>query len=197
MRATIGGSAQYHGMGDEFMPAQIVADLEICRAAAVRFRLDGRLRCRGPGSRRGLNCVLGRPVDAPWTEAEWRKEFDRLREAIAPDLERLGLGDLARPRSPITAFANFRSTNESASAAKANAGSAKVLAASYFCRYRFGRRSWGYFISPTNSLRSDTFRHSIHFEPPGVLTGYLIKWFIRFIASLFLFKERALVIIKG
>jgi hypothetical protein len=38
--------------------------------------------------------VLGRPADAPWTDNEWRGELRWLRDEIAPDLERLGLGDL-------------------------------------------------------------------------------------------------------
>ena len=82
-----------HGLGGSFMSAQVVADLKYVqplRSAAdwMTFAVSG------PGSRRGLNCVLGRPVDASWTEAGWREEFDRLRAAIAPDLEGLGLGDL-------------------------------------------------------------------------------------------------------
>jgi hypothetical protein len=48
----------------------------------------------GPGSKPGLNLVLGRPADAPWTDNEWRSELRWLRDEIAPDLERLGLGDL-------------------------------------------------------------------------------------------------------
>jgi hypothetical protein len=38
--------------------------------------------------------VLGRPVDKKWDELDWRAAFKQLRETIAPDLERIGLGDL-------------------------------------------------------------------------------------------------------
>ena len=76
-----------------FYRGQIVADLkyvEPLRSAPdwATFVLSG------PGSRRGLNLVLGRSADAPWTEREWHREFRKLRDEITPDLERLGLGDL-------------------------------------------------------------------------------------------------------
>ena len=76
-----------------FYRGQIVADLkyvEPLRSASdwATFVLSG------PGSRRGLNLVLGRSADASWTEREWHREFSKLRKEIAPDLERLGLGDL-------------------------------------------------------------------------------------------------------
>ena len=85
---------RYHGMGDGFMSAQIVADLKF--VPPLRSAYDWMtFAVSGSGSRQGLNRVLGRPVDAPWTEAEWRREFDRLREAIMPELQREGLGDLS------------------------------------------------------------------------------------------------------
>jgi alpha-glutamyl/putrescinyl thymine pyrophosphorylase clade 1 len=49
----------------------------------------------GPGSKRGLNRVLGRPKDASWRDEDtWRAAFRQLREQITPELERIGLGDL-------------------------------------------------------------------------------------------------------
>ena len=65
----------------------------------IKFRLSRApdwttFAASGPGSRRGLNRVLGRPLDAKWSEGEWRAAFAQLRESIQPDLERLGLGDL-------------------------------------------------------------------------------------------------------
>jgi hypothetical protein len=45
----------------------------------------------GPGSRRGLNRALGRPVNAPWSEREWRTAFDRLYAHIKPALKRAGI----------------------------------------------------------------------------------------------------------
>lgn len=85
--------SDFHGMGGGFMPAQVIADLKFIEP--LRSAPDWMtFAVSAPGSRRGLNRVLGRPVDAPWTETEWRREFDRLRELIQPDLDRLGLGDL-------------------------------------------------------------------------------------------------------
>jgi alpha-glutamyl/putrescinyl thymine pyrophosphorylase clade 1 len=49
----------------------------------------------GPGSKRGLNRILGRPVDASWRDEDtWRAAFRQLRDQIMPELERIGLGDL-------------------------------------------------------------------------------------------------------
>jgi hypothetical protein len=48
----------------------------------------------GPGSRRGLNRILGRAVDAPWTEDRWRRELAQLHADIAGDLEDIGIGRL-------------------------------------------------------------------------------------------------------
>ena len=36
----------------------------------------------GPGSERGLNRVLGRPVNAPWTVKGWIEELEKLRPQI-------------------------------------------------------------------------------------------------------------------
>lgn len=85
--------SDYPGMGGGFMPAQIIADLkyvEPLRSAPdwMTFAVSG------PGSKRGLNRVLGRPADTPWAETEWRTEFDRLWAAVTPDLQRMGLADL-------------------------------------------------------------------------------------------------------
>lgn len=85
--------SDHPGMGGGFMPAQIIADLkytEPLRSADdwMTFAVSG------PGSKRGLNRVLGRPANTPWAEPEWRAEFDRLWTTVAPDLERIGLGDL-------------------------------------------------------------------------------------------------------
>ena len=85
--------SDYPGMGGGFMPAQIIADLkyvEPLRSAPdwMTFAVSG------PGSKRGLNRVLGRPADTAWAETEWRAEFDRLWAAVAADLQRMGLGDL-------------------------------------------------------------------------------------------------------
>jgi hypothetical protein len=101
LRPTHGGTlARYcarlgecHGLRGGFMPAQIIADLKY--VAPLNTASDWMtFAASGPGSRRGLNRVLGRPVDAPWSESGWRREFECLRTVFMPDLERFGLGDL-------------------------------------------------------------------------------------------------------
>jgi len=82
-----------HGFGGGFMPGQVIAYLKyvppLCEASDwMDFVVSG------PGSRRGLNRVLGNPVQVKWIEPEWRSAFNRLRSAITPDLAAIGLGDL-------------------------------------------------------------------------------------------------------
>lgn len=38
--------------------------------------------------------MLGRPVDNPWKEPDWRAALRRLHEALEPELERHGIGRL-------------------------------------------------------------------------------------------------------
>jgi hypothetical protein len=77
-----------------FMAAQVVADtkyVEPLKSARDWWTFAA----PGPGSKRGLNRVLGRPVDAPWRDEDtWRAALARLQEVIAPDLERIGIGRL-------------------------------------------------------------------------------------------------------
>ena len=49
----------------------------------------------GPGSKRGLNRLLGRPAETEWpSEASWVAAFRLFEAAIRPELHRIGLGDL-------------------------------------------------------------------------------------------------------
>jgi hypothetical protein len=83
---------QRDGLAD-FMAAQIVADMKYVEP--LRSANDWMaFAASGPGSRRGLNRVLGRPVDKNWREDDWRAALRRLRETIAPELQRMGLSDL-------------------------------------------------------------------------------------------------------
>ena len=76
-----------------FYRGQIIADLKYVEP--LRSASDWMTFAEpGPGSKPGLNLVLGRSADAPWTDSEWRRELHWLRDEIAPDLERLGFGDL-------------------------------------------------------------------------------------------------------
>jgi hypothetical protein len=76
-----------------FYRGQIIADLKY--AGPLRSAPDWMNFAEpGPGSKPGLNLILGRPVDATRTDNEWRSELIWLRNELAPDLEQLGLGDL-------------------------------------------------------------------------------------------------------
>jgi hypothetical protein len=82
-----------HGIGSGFINGQIVADMkqvEPLKSAPDWFSYV----VSGPGSRRGLNRALGRPVDSHWTERDWREECHRLHAKLAPELERRGIGRL-------------------------------------------------------------------------------------------------------
>ncbi len=62
-----------HGMGG-FLAGQVVCDAKYTKA--LEKSPDWwTWACSGPGSKRGLNRVLNRPVDAPWTEKEWFRNF--------------------------------------------------------------------------------------------------------------------------
>ena len=81
-----------NGLGS-FMAAQVVADVKYAQLKNARDWST--FVAPGPGSKRGLNRVLGRPVDAPWRDDDtWRAAFRKLHEQIKPELERIGLGDL-------------------------------------------------------------------------------------------------------
>jgi hypothetical protein len=77
-----------------FMAGQVVADMMY--VAPLKHAPDWMMfAVPGPGSKRGLNRILGRPVDAPWRDEDtWRAAFRQLREQITPELARIGLGDL-------------------------------------------------------------------------------------------------------
>jgi alpha-glutamyl/putrescinyl thymine pyrophosphorylase clade 1 len=77
-----------------FMAGQVVADVKY--VAPLKYAPDWfTFAVPGPGSKRGLNRVLGRPVDAPWRDDDtWRAAFHRLREQIMPEPARIDLGDL-------------------------------------------------------------------------------------------------------
>ena len=79
---------------ESFMAAQVVADVKYIEPLE-HARDWMTFAAPGPGSKRGLNRVLGRPVDAPWRDDDtWRAAFRQLREQIMPELDRIGLGNL-------------------------------------------------------------------------------------------------------
>jgi hypothetical protein len=85
--------SRHHGIGSGFMGGQIVADIKYVEP--LRNAPDWwTWAVSGPGSHRGLNRLLGRPVDADWSEGHWRRELSYLHEDIAPELNDLGIGRL-------------------------------------------------------------------------------------------------------
>lgn len=83
---------QFHGLGS-FMAAQVVADLKYSRP--LRQADDWwTFAASGPGSRRGLNRVLGLSKDSPWTEDNWRLCLARLRDEFNREWTRGGADPL-------------------------------------------------------------------------------------------------------
>ena len=87
-----GRLVQRDGLGS-FMAAQIVADMKYVEP--LRRANDWMtFAASGPGSKRGLNRVLGRPVQTRWDEHDWRVRLRELQMDITPELQRIDLGDL-------------------------------------------------------------------------------------------------------
>lgn len=64
-----------------FMAGQIIADLKYEAPLLGMFDWDT-FAVSGPGSRRGLNRICERDINAPWKENEWHKTLTILREEI-------------------------------------------------------------------------------------------------------------------
>jgi len=80
------------GLGT-FMRAQIVADLKylpMFRKAPDWWTFAA----PGPGSRRGLNAVYGRGMNAIWKDAEWLEWLTKLNNRITPKLEEIRIDKL-------------------------------------------------------------------------------------------------------
>lgn len=96
---------EYDGLGS-FLAAQVVADMKYI---APLYKLKrGEVRgghpttfagdwwtfaASGPGSRRGLNRVIGNPPDFPWAESVWRDCLTNLRTALNEMLSKSDLFD--------------------------------------------------------------------------------------------------------
>jgi hypothetical protein len=80
---------QLYGLAS-FLAAQVIADLRhhepLCRATDLHT-----FAASGPGSRRGLNRVLGRDKNTPWKEEDWRLTLARLHSAIEPLVKDAGM----------------------------------------------------------------------------------------------------------
>jgi hypothetical protein len=77
---------QMQGFGS-FMTAQVIADIKYHKPLLHAKDWDT-FAASGPGSRRGLNYILGRDKKANWDEDTWRLELGRLREKLLPMFER-------------------------------------------------------------------------------------------------------------
>jgi hypothetical protein len=76
-----------------FTTAQVIADLK--HEAPLAGAPDWwTFAASGPGSRRGLNRVCGRPVNAPWQEHEWYAQLQRLAAATEGPLAEAGVPKL-------------------------------------------------------------------------------------------------------
>jgi hypothetical protein len=78
---------QMQGFGS-FMTAQVIADLKY-HDPLIHAKDWDTFAASGPGSRRGLNYILGRERKASWVEDNWRMELKRLREKLLPMFERM------------------------------------------------------------------------------------------------------------
>lgn len=79
---------RYNGMGS-FMAGQVIADTKY--AGELSKAPDWvTWAASGPGSRRGLNRVMGRPLTASWPGPSWHMTLLELKAAIDPIVEEVG-----------------------------------------------------------------------------------------------------------
>lgn len=84
--------SKYNGMGS-FMAGQVIADTKY---AGELFKAPDwwTWAASGPGSRRGLNRVMGRPVDASWPGASWPQTLSELKVQIDHFIDKAGWPEL-------------------------------------------------------------------------------------------------------
>jgi hypothetical protein len=78
-----------------FMAAQVLADTKFVEP--LRSARDWwTFAAPGPGSMRGINRVMCRPVKTKWRDDDsWRLALHKLHDAIVPELQRIGIGRLS------------------------------------------------------------------------------------------------------
>ena len=77
---------QMQGFGS-FMTGQVIADIKY-HMPLIAAKDWHTFACSGPGSRRGLNYVLGRDRKSPWDESDWRLKLGHLRDELLPMFKR-------------------------------------------------------------------------------------------------------------
>jgi len=79
---------QQQGIGS-FMSGQLIADLKNTAGHPLSYALDWeRFCCAGPGSKRGLNRLYGRDVNAAMTEEVFQELIQPLHDLLPPLLDR-------------------------------------------------------------------------------------------------------------
>jgi len=91
--ASFAGRLQSCHLLGGFLTGQVIADTKFVEPL-LSARDWWTWAISGPGSRRGMNRLQGRPVDAGWQEDVWWRALDRLRLKLEPHLQALGIGRL-------------------------------------------------------------------------------------------------------
>lgn len=101
---------QFNGMGS-FMAAQILADLKYVQPL-VSAEDWWTFAASGPGSRRGLNYVLGHDPVSPWKEHEWRDALSELKILVDRDVLPRGLDPIHAQdlQNCLCEFSKYRRT---------------------------------------------------------------------------------------
>lgn len=102
---------QQLGLGS-FMAAQVVADLKYAHPA--RWEDFNTFAASGPGSKRGLNYILGREPDTPMTEKFFRETLATVRDAVNARLkmEPLTAHDTQNSACEFSKHERFRLTGQ-------------------------------------------------------------------------------------
>src|SRR5699024_8037432 len=77
-----------------FMAGQVIADTKYANCTLQTADDWHTFAVSGPGSRRGLNRLLDRPVGASWKEKEWKRQLDALYVAVLERGPKYGLPPL-------------------------------------------------------------------------------------------------------